>query len=313
MRFDRAVTAASERGVDAFVELSAHPSLLAALADLVDESAVIVGSGRRDEPIAGQLSANIAAMAVADRGYRWGDLAGVDDLPPLSGFPNAPMKAIHLWAKREPLPPVPGSVVTVAAERWQSRRTPRPSNVRRRRIAILKPAITDTPLPRRLADAVAAHQDCELAGVDDAEIVVAIAPLCSDMTCGPRRPRSPRAPTWCCPTTPAPSGEAAAVSGWSLSPASRSNRAIRSVCRRRRHWLPCTAVSGSSIPTTGSRIWTCRRLISTLTLRGPASTWCSATPSRWPCAAAAAMPERWSSVVIRFRSARSVRRRWTMW
>lgn len=176
VRFDRAVTAASERGVDAFVELSAHPSLLAALADLVDESAVIVGSGRRDEPIAGQLSANIAAMAVADRGYRWGDLAGVDDLPPLSGFPNAPMKAIHLWAKREPLPPVPGSVVTVAAERWQSRRTPRPSNVRRRRIAILKPAITDTPLPRRLADAVAAHQDCELAGVDDAEIVVAIAP-----------------------------------------------------------------------------------------------------------------------------------------
>ena len=39
--------------------------------------ALIVGSGRRDEPLVDVLSANIAAAAVADPGYRWTDLVDV--------------------------------------------------------------------------------------------------------------------------------------------------------------------------------------------------------------------------------------------
>lgn len=181
VRFDQAMDVAARRGANAFVELSAHPSLLSSLADLVDdESAVIVGSGRRDEPITEQLSANIAAVAVADRGYRWSDVADVDGQPPLPAFPNAPMKAIHLWAKPEPLPPVPGSVVTVATEQWQPQPKRQASNDTRRGIAIVGPAITDPPLTQRLAEAVAAHRFCQLVDIDRAEIAVVIAPALTD-------------------------------------------------------------------------------------------------------------------------------------
>ena len=60
----RSLVAAQKLGADTFVELSAHPSLLYPLADLVDdESAVSVGSGHRNVPITDALSANIAAVA----------------------------------------------------------------------------------------------------------------------------------------------------------------------------------------------------------------------------------------------------------
>ena len=94
MRFDQAVVAAQKAGADTFVELSAHPSLLYPLAELVDEeSAVIVGSGHREESIADVLSASIAAVASADPGYPWTDALPADDQPVLRGFPNAPMRA----------------------------------------------------------------------------------------------------------------------------------------------------------------------------------------------------------------------------
>ncbi|BBY04757.1 mycobactin polyketide synthase MbtD [Mycobacterium noviomagense] len=181
VRFDQSVAVAAEHGANAFVELSAHPSLLSSLADLVkDESAVIVGSGRRDQPVAEQLSANLAAMAVADRGYRWVDVAGVDGHSPLPGFPNAPMKAVHLWARREPLPSAPGSVVTVADEEWHPYALSRASHDGPRRIAIVEPAFAETPLPQRLVEAIAAHPDCELTDPDEAEIAVVIAPALMD-------------------------------------------------------------------------------------------------------------------------------------
>ena len=120
VRFDRAVAAALHHGAGSFVELSAHPALLFALGDLVGDGAgeppLAVGSGRRDEPLVDVLSTNIAAAAVADPGYRWADLVD-DQCPPLRGFPNAPMRAVHLWATPEPLPPMPG--LMVADERWE--------------------------------------------------------------------------------------------------------------------------------------------------------------------------------------------------
>ncbi len=109
VRFDRAVATAVAHGAGSFVELSAHPALLFALGDLVGdgpgEPPLTVGSGRRDEPLVDELSANIAAAAVADAGYRWADLVDLSQ-PPLPGFPNAPMHAVHLWATPEPLPPI---------------------------------------------------------------------------------------------------------------------------------------------------------------------------------------------------------------
>ena len=74
------------------MELSAHPSLLYPLGDIVDdESTVIVGSGHRDQPITESLSASIAAVATADAGRRWADAVPADNQAPLRGFPNAPV------------------------------------------------------------------------------------------------------------------------------------------------------------------------------------------------------------------------------
>jgi mycobactin polyketide synthetase MbtD len=173
VRFDYAVAAAIRRGAGAFVEMSAHPSLLGALDDLTGD-ALVVGSGRRDEPIVDHLSASIAAVAVADPGYRWADAvdAGGDRPPP--GFPNAPMKAIHLWAIPEPLPPAPGSDLTIACEVWQARTENRRAEQSPRSVAVI--GVDTDPLVRRLAEAVAAHDDCELAAPDEADTAALIAP-----------------------------------------------------------------------------------------------------------------------------------------
>lgn len=177
VRFDRAVGVALERGVNVFVELSAHPSLLSALTDLVDdESTVLVGSGTRDEPITDQLSANITTAALADPGYRWADVAGVCSHPPLRGFPNAPMRAVHFWAKREPLPPLPGRAVAVAHEQWEPADAAETTRQTNRRVAVVEPGTAAGSLARRLKDAFGAHGDCMLVTPDDADITVIIAP-----------------------------------------------------------------------------------------------------------------------------------------
>lgn len=175
VRFDHAVAAVAQRGIGAFVELSAHPSLQYALTDLLDpESALILASGRRDEPIIDQVSANIIAAAVADSGYRWGDVTAVVDQPQLPGFPNAPMRAIHLWATPEPLaddaPSVP-AVITVAEE-WEpappcSAFAPTSCGV-----ALVGP---ESAVAQRLTEVIAHHPGCHPAPPAEAEIVAIIA------------------------------------------------------------------------------------------------------------------------------------------
>ncbi|MCF6388928.1 mycobactin polyketide synthase MbtD [Mycobacterium sp. MBM] len=127
VRFDDAVRAAVAAGAQTFVELSAHPALLYAMADTLDDASdppLMVGSGRRDEALVDRLSANLSAVAVADPGFDWGVGAG----KLLRDFPFAPMQAQHLWATPEPLPPVAG--LKVRTERWE-RRPAAPTDQRR--------------------------------------------------------------------------------------------------------------------------------------------------------------------------------------
>lgn len=176
VRFDEAAQTAVQRGAGTFVEMSAHPSLLYALDELA-EDAVMVGSGRRDEPVVDQLSANIVTAALANPGYRWADLVGAEDQRPLRAFPTAPMREVHLWATPEPLPPVPGSIVGVFFEEWE----PHPQVQRAepdrppRGVAIVA-VDPDDPLARQLSDAVAADRGCELTSTDEAEVAVLVAP-----------------------------------------------------------------------------------------------------------------------------------------
>ena len=120
VRFDRAIETAARRGARTYVELSAHPALLFAMGDLLDDDpdlapALITGSGRRDEPITDQLGTNIVAAALTDTHFRWDDLLRPGS-GPLRDFPFAPMRAEHLWAAPQPLPPMPG--LTVDMEHW---------------------------------------------------------------------------------------------------------------------------------------------------------------------------------------------------
>lgn len=170
VRFDLAVRHARACGADAFVELSAHPSLLYPLGDIVDdESTVIVGSGHRDRSITDSLSASIAAIATADPGCRWADAVPMADRPALRGFPNAPMRAVHLWAAPErPTDAATTPAPTVAVEDWQP--------------APIAPSASPADigfvgagaLTQRLVDTVAAQGGCRAVSPDQAEILVVV-------------------------------------------------------------------------------------------------------------------------------------------
>lgn len=171
VRFDQAAAAARDSGVEAFVEMSAHPALLHALADT--DAPLTVGSGRRDEALADVLSDNIATVAVSDPDYDW---AGhiESNQPLLQGFPHAPMAAMHLWAKPEPLPPVAG--LTVSAEQW----LPHPDETVP--LIIRRAAVVDLPGPRgelagHLRDGVRANLGTVLVEPADADLLIVVAPM----------------------------------------------------------------------------------------------------------------------------------------
>ena len=123
VRFDRAVGAAVAHGARIFVEMSAHPALLFAMGAVLDDlpdvpegSTVLLGTGRRDEPITDQLATNVVAAALADPRLSLGrPRAG----PGTAGLPVR-AHAIRTPSGRtpEPLPPVPG--LTVAVEHWEA-------------------------------------------------------------------------------------------------------------------------------------------------------------------------------------------------
>lgn len=120
VRFDEAIRSATQAGVGTFIEMSAHPALLFAIGDTLDRlgagTALVLGTGRRDEPLADRLAANLAAVAISDPGYRWLDLLP-ENTALLPDFPFAPMQARHHWATPDPLPAIPG--LRVLSETWE--------------------------------------------------------------------------------------------------------------------------------------------------------------------------------------------------
>ncbi len=170
VRFDRAVAAAVELGARTFVELSAHPALLYALGDILEDGndALTVGSGRRDEPIVDRIAANITAVAIADPAYRWSDQTPANAIT-LRDFPFAPMRAEHFWAAPAPLPPVAG--VTVAVEYWLPQ-IPVPTT-RTRRAAVID--LDDgSALGGEVMAAVSARLEIVTPG--DADLLIVVAP-----------------------------------------------------------------------------------------------------------------------------------------
>nr|WP_084187778.1 mycobactin polyketide synthase MbtD [Mycobacterium paraffinicum] len=173
VRFDQAVTTARRLGATTFIEMSAHPSLLYPLADLIDErTSVVVGSGHREGAITEVLAKNIATVATADPGCQWANTVPGGARRPLRGFPNAPMRAVHLWAAPEPLIEAPTPSLTVATEAWQPAS---PSNAAAADIGFFA-AGAEGALTQRLIDAVGAQGGCRVVAPQEAEIVAVIAP-----------------------------------------------------------------------------------------------------------------------------------------
>lgn len=174
VRFDRAVTTARQLGATTFIEMSAHPSLLYPLADLIEESSVVVGSGHREGAITDVLAKNIVAVATADPGCHWANTIPGGARRPLRGFPNAPMRAVHLWAAPEPLTDtVLAPSLTAAVETWQR---VGPSNAAGADIGFFDVTGARGALTQRLIDAVGAQGDCRVVAPQAAEIVAVVAP-----------------------------------------------------------------------------------------------------------------------------------------
>ncbi|OBK44913.1 mycobactin polyketide synthase MbtD [Mycobacterium sp. 1081908.1] len=185
VRLDRAFASAIRCGAGSFIELSAHPALLFTIGqvfetDLPDGPAVLVGSAHRDEPVIEALSANIVTAAVADPGYPWSDY--LDGPAPgevgLPGFPNAPMRAIPMWAHPAPLPavggPAPGPEIVL--EHWERAAPPAPAAGPPAPVAVIGIG-AETPLAGPLRAAIEAHPAADLSPPRDAEIVAVIAPV----------------------------------------------------------------------------------------------------------------------------------------
>lgn len=185
VRFDHAIQAAIRCGARSFIELSANPVLLFAMsqnfeaaAELSDGPQVLVGSARKGEPMLDALSASVVTAAVADPGYPWRQLVDGDAGPGLRGFPNAPMKAVPMWAHREPLaaPPGPADGLTIAQERWEQLRPARPTGRRCVAVVDLGAQRGQGILDQALRAATAQHPATEPSTPRDAELVVVIAP-----------------------------------------------------------------------------------------------------------------------------------------
>lgn len=173
VRFDRAVAAAGRRGATTYIEMSAHPALLFALGDLLSEKdPLVVGSGHRDHPLVDAVSANIAQVAAADPEFRWADLVDIAAQPHVRGFPNAPMRALRLWAEPQRLPPVYG--LTVAHETWVT--TAVSPDAPGQRVAVVDLAGPRGPLADKLRTTLR-RGGSRLVEASEADLVIAVAPL----------------------------------------------------------------------------------------------------------------------------------------
>lgn len=178
IRFDQAALAAITLGAGTFLEMSAHPALLFAIEDALEQApgsdAVLAGSGRRDHAVTEHLSAGIVAAAAADPAYRWADLL-TGSPQPLRGFPGAPMRADHLWATAAPLEPV--AQLTVTTETWH-RPDRRPAEATAS-VAVLDLDVS-SPQAQALRATLAEHRGAVLTDPSEADILVVVAPQDSD-------------------------------------------------------------------------------------------------------------------------------------
>ena len=136
------------------------------------EPPLIVGSGRRDEPL-------VEPLVRQHRGGRGGRSRlplggpGRPARPPLRDFPFAPMRDSTSGPTPEPLPPVPG--LTVSTEQWEQRAEPAAAG--RRRVAVLDLAGPDSALAARCALRLPVMTPQHWPIRREADLVLVVAPV----------------------------------------------------------------------------------------------------------------------------------------
>ncbi|GAB17610.1 putative polyketide synthase [Gordonia effusa NBRC 100432] len=102
VRFDLAIINAVRAGVDTFVEMSEHPTMLLSIQENVyaaevtaPERTVTVGTAKRGTDPLTEFSANLARVIVDDAGYTWPQTG--DGLP-LPDFPHTRFDTSTYWA-----------------------------------------------------------------------------------------------------------------------------------------------------------------------------------------------------------------------
>ena len=108
VRFDRAISAAADDGVEVFIEMAENPTLALAMAETlsaVPHPTTVLGTRRRDCEDLALFTRNVLSLAVTDRDFDWAALAVADGCQrtalPLEEFPNTPLRSMHLWADRD--------------------------------------------------------------------------------------------------------------------------------------------------------------------------------------------------------------------
>ncbi|MFW0789334.1 acyltransferase domain-containing protein [Gordonia sp. CPCC 205333] len=102
VRFDLAIIAAARDGVDTFIEMSDHPTMLLSIQENVyaadvpaPQRTVTVGTVKRGADPLAEFSANLARVVVDDAAYIWPhSSAGL----PLSDFPHTRFETSSYWA-----------------------------------------------------------------------------------------------------------------------------------------------------------------------------------------------------------------------
>jgi mycobactin polyketide synthetase MbtD len=103
VRFDKAVTAAADRDITAFVELAEHPTLQLAIRENLtsdETSRMVVGTSNRAAEDLDEFTRNLLLVSVHDAEFDWAALGLESDRPaplPLLDFPNSAMRDVRSW------------------------------------------------------------------------------------------------------------------------------------------------------------------------------------------------------------------------
>ncbi|NMO04149.1 acyltransferase domain-containing protein [Gordonia sp. TBRC 11910] len=98
VRFDSAIATAAAHGIDTFIEMSEHPTMLLSIGETLAENGVraaVVGTGNKNADAAAEFTRNLSTVIVDDTQFRWPTIES-GSVP--IDFPNTEFDEALYWA-----------------------------------------------------------------------------------------------------------------------------------------------------------------------------------------------------------------------